>query len=100
MKYDNFFQDLPKHKCGLYLDHNPQEACYETVDEWIGREPDYDWETDAAKKLAIATNSVWTLQWYPDTPIGFFNIASPTLEGLLKYANKIQQEEKQRSEPI
>ncbi len=70
---------LPKHKCGLYLSHNEHRDFYETVemsykaDDFVSPEEWYK---------AIAEDSVWVLQWYPDTPIGFHRIAASTLEAI------------------
>lgn len=84
---------FPDHKCGLTLEHNPHTAYYETVAQWLSRperegEDDfYAWQSNEARQRAIDTNEVWTLQWYPDTPIGFIAIAAPTLDELLAFAS-------------
>jgi len=70
---------LPEHKCGLYLSHNDHRDYYETVEEYYNREQfisDQEWEK------AVATDSVWTLQWYPDTPVGFYIVSASTLEAI------------------
>ena len=45
----------------------------------------YAWESEEAKQRAIEMDECWTLQLYPDTPIGFMAIAAPTLEDLLRF---------------
>jgi hypothetical protein len=35
----------------------------------------------------LRTDSLWVLQWYPNTPIGFYRVAGPTLERVLELAN-------------
>lgn len=77
---------LPPHKCGLFLTHNEHRDYYEPVTKWIA-EHEYDWPSDEAKARALATDEVWVLQWYPETPIGFNLVAAPTLEELLAFAN-------------
>jgi hypothetical protein len=77
---------LPEHKCGLYLQHNEHRNYYQSATEWIADHDLYDWKDEASKQRAIQSDSVWTLQWYPDTPIGFCAIAAPTLEELLEFA--------------
>jgi len=77
---------LPKHKCGLYLTHNKHKDFYKTAEEEIIDQQAVDWESEEAKQKAIDTNEIWELQWYPDTPIGSYCIAAPTLEELLKFA--------------
>ena len=70
---------LPKHKCGLYLEHNAHKDVYETVEEYYKRE--YFISEDEYQK-AIATDNVWNLHWYPETPIGFHCIAASSLEAI------------------
>jgi len=77
---------FPKHKCGLYLQHNPHLDIYETVERWL---KDYDDMYNFRKgheEICIRNNEIWTLQWYPDTPIGFIAVASYSLKELLKMA--------------
>ena len=70
---------LPEHKCGLYLTHNEHLDVYETVEQFYGME---DFISPQEWEKAVAENSVWVLQWYPDTPIGFHRIAASTLEAI------------------
>lgn len=83
---------LPDHKCGLYLTHNEHRNLYEPLVKWLVGDGDedgfYNWESDEARQRALDTDECWTLQWYPDTPIGFHAVAAPTLEELLAFANK------------
>ena len=72
---------LPEHKCGLYLTHNEHRDVYETVEDFY--EVDCFVSLDELAK-AISEDSVWVLQWYPETPIGFHRIAASTLEALQK----------------
>lgn len=79
--------DLPKHKCSLYIQHNDHKSFYESVESWVIDNDDmYSWKSVTTKQEAIDTDSVWTIQWYPDTPIGFISLAAPTLESLLEFA--------------
>jgi hypothetical protein len=80
---------LPEHKCGLYLQHNQHRDYYQSAAEWITDNDLYDWKDEASKQTAIDSDSIWTLQWYPDTPIGFYSVAAPTLEDLLELANSV-----------
>ena len=79
---------LPDHKAGLYLSHQEHKTSYEPVEEYLDFLDDApeDWESPEAREEAIRTDSLWSLQWYPDTPVGFRQIHAPTLEGLLRYA--------------
>lgn len=80
---------FPKHECGLYLQHNEHRDVYESVEQWIANNEMYEWENGKAKQRAIDSDEIWSLQWYPDTPIGFHAVAAPTLEELLKLANSV-----------
>jgi hypothetical protein len=88
---------LPRHDCSLTLQHNPGRDYYLTAREWWQEEeernsdnPLYSWESDEAQERALTTNEVWTLHWYPNTPISFHCIAAPTLEELLSFAAKTE----------
>jgi hypothetical protein len=70
---------LPKHECGLYLTHNEHRDMYETIEEYYDC---HDFVSPEELKKAIAEDSVWVLQWYPDTPIGSYSILASSLEAL------------------
>jgi len=78
---------LPKHKCGLSLEHNIHKNTYEKAEEWIINNNWCEWESEESKQQAIDTDEIWTLQWYPETPIRFYGIAAPTFDGLLRLAH-------------
>lgn len=81
---------LPNHKCSLELTHNKHRDYYQTAAEAIAERESHgcppDWKDEEAKQRAIATDEIWELHWYPDTPIGFHAIYAPTLEELLAFA--------------
>ena len=70
---------LPEHKCGLYLEHNSHKDVYETIEESC--DPG-DFVSEKEWLKAVEDNSVWRLQWYPDTPIGFYIVCASTLEAV------------------
>lgn len=70
---------LPAHKCGLHLSHNEHRDVYETIHEFYDVD---DFVSPEEWHEAVAKDSVWVLQWYPETPIGFHRIAASTLEAL------------------
>jgi hypothetical protein len=43
-----------------------------------------DWASPEEREKALANNSVWSVQWYPNTPVGFCQIYASSLEALLK----------------
>jgi hypothetical protein len=92
---EEFSKNLPAHKCGLYLEHNACRDAHQTVEKWLESEQDWNgdpnsWKSDEQRQRAIATNEVWTLQWYPETPIGSHTIAAPTIDELLQFASEFE----------
>jgi hypothetical protein len=83
--------DLPPHAAGLTLEHDPHLTVYLTVAQWLAefREGEPDFSDADARQRAIDTNSVWVLQWYPRTPVGFNWIAAPTLAEVLAFARRM-----------
>lgn len=88
---------LPPHKCGLNLNHNDHKNNYETAAQWIVDNDWCDWKNEHAKQRAIDTDEIWTLQWYPNTPVGFYALAAPTLDELLARANESPNARPQRT---
>ena len=90
---EEFEAALPRHEASLIIEHQPHKAVYETVEGWIEEPFSYSWPSEAEKQKAIDTNQVWTLQWYPDTPVGFYCVAAASLEAALKHARAIEESE-------
>ncbi len=81
---------LPKHAASLHLMHNDHKSVYETAAQWIeDREStgggSLDYVAAGEKERCIATDSIWHLQWYPNTPVAFCDVVSSTLAGLLEW---------------
>jgi hypothetical protein len=70
----------PEHKCSLTICHNPHKDVYETVVQYEGEDP--VWASAEDRAQAIATNELWEMQWYPETPAGFVRVYAATYEGL------------------
>jgi hypothetical protein len=82
---------LPKHNCGLYLAHNAYRDIYQSIAQAVENLEDcYTWSAEE-KKNALETEELWTLQWYPDTPVGFYAVAASSLEKLLEAAHNTEQ---------
>ena len=82
---------LPRH-INLTIEHNPHKGSYLTIEqfeEFPGDDPYYDW-ADGERDKAIAADSMWVIQWYPDTPIGFLAVAASTFEAALDAANSVE----------
>lgn len=79
---------LPKHECSLYLTHNEHKSVYESIEHFYDKA---DFVDEPEWNKAIAENSVWSLQWYPDTPIGFNIICAASLERLQEAVKESKQ---------
>lgn len=84
--------EFPKHEAALFLAHNEHRNYYEKAEVFIDelKQRGCCWKDDASQQRAVQTDSIWTLQWYPRTPVTFTLIAAPTLEELLQYAKEIE----------
>lgn len=81
---------LPPHEASLTLTHNEHKDMYQPVEEWISEHEDnntFDWVSVESRRLAIETNSVWVLHWYPTSPVGFCAFAAHDLNLLLERVN-------------
>lgn len=81
----------PLHKAALHLTHNDHKSYYLTVAEAIhNKDHGYVdcWVSAEQMQKAIDTDECWTLQWYPETPVGFCLLSAADLDVLLKAACK------------
>lgn len=46
-----------------------------------------DWISQEDRDKAVANNGIWTLQWYPNTPVGFCTIHGSSLQVLVDSFN-------------
>lgn len=74
---------FPPHAASLHLTHNQHKAYYETVEEYTADSSHDSWVSEEQRAKAIASNDMWELQWYPDTPIGFYRLFAADLDVLL-----------------
>lgn len=83
------YQWLANLKCNhFHLTRNDENAAnYMTAEEWIASEAG-DFEDVPEEELAAmkATNTIWSLQIYPDTPIGFYVWLGATLDSVIDRA--------------
>jgi hypothetical protein len=80
---------FPKHEAALMLCHNDHKNSYMSVSEAIANEDHgyTNWVSEEQKQKAIQTNDCWYIQWYPDTPVGSYDVAAADLYVLLEYVN-------------
>jgi hypothetical protein len=63
---------------------------YETIEDFYDHN---DFISPEEWSKAVAEDSAWVLQWYPDTPIGSYILAASTLEAIeykLKEKNELR----------
>jgi hypothetical protein len=78
----------------IYLTCNVHKSYYDTAEVTIAN--DVDWyEEDPAEELdkMKATNTIWCVQYYPDTPIGFYKFNGATLDNVIDRAIECNAEE-------
>lgn len=85
---------LPTH-IALEIQHNSHVLVGLTAKQWLEQYDDRDetgefftWADAAAKQRAVETDEIWTMMWYPETIVGFYEIAAPTLDELLALAKE------------
>lgn len=84
--------DFPAHKAALYLTHNEHKSYHQTVAERV-KSADFGytdacWVSEEQKRKAIDTDDCWTVQWYPETPVGFCILSAADLDVLLAKAKE------------
>lgn len=47
-----------------------------------------DWVSEDEKNKAAEQNSVWIIQWYPETPVGFCCVGASTFDAAARHALK------------
>lgn len=76
----------------IHLGRNDEFACnYVTAAKWI--EEDFfggEFEECTPEELQIMrdTNTIWTLQIYPSTPVGFYKWVAPTMDAVIAKARE------------
>lgn len=79
---------FPEHKCALHLTHNEHRSYYETVEQCFGERD--GWLSEEQKRKAYESGEVWELQWYPDTPVGFYVLLACDLDALMEHIRRLQ----------
>ena len=71
----------------LHLDRNDHAASYMPAEESINSAPEWFEETplDEIERMK-ATDTIWSLQIYPDTPVGFYKWSGSTLDNVVDAA--------------
>jgi hypothetical protein len=76
-------------KCGIYININEYRDAYQTVEEGIKEinsiRDEIEIDDELAKRM-IKENTIISLQFYPDTPIGSYTIYGTSVDEVLKEA--------------
>jgi len=78
--------ELPAHKCGLYLTHNAYKDVHQSIEKAVAdidAETTTTWISLEERERSLASGDIWDLQWYPNTPVGFYRRIASTLEAVL-----------------
>lgn len=73
----------------LTLSFNDEFAAnYCTAHEWPERCPEFldedTWVSEHERNVALENNTVWAIQWYPNTPVGFNILRASNLASLFE----------------
>ena len=75
--------EFPFHKASLHITHNEHKTNYESIEEYTGEISREELSINERAKC-IENDSIWELQVYKHTPIGFYKIYSSTFNGLFE----------------
>lgn len=81
-------------KCNSFtLGRDDDHACnYMTASDWIDNNPDWFRDDDSQEiERMRATNTIWNLQVYPNTPVGFNAWNASTLDAVVLAARSAEQ---------
>lgn len=73
---------LPPHKASLTISHNEHRDIYMTVAEYLETHQAHDDEV-VDRDALVAGDELWSVQVYPETPIGSYVAYGPTLEAVV-----------------
>lgn len=75
---------IPQH-VGMHLEHNPHKLLYEKSEDYIdSHDMKDDFQSVSDYEASVATDQLWVIHWYPNTPVGFNRICAPSLRRLLE----------------
>lgn len=88
---DKLTELLKRCKCGVLLTINEHRDFYETAEDAILEQESFDRQPVASPSVRaqmIASDTIIKLQFYPDTPIGFYRLWHHDLDAILDAALK------------
>lgn len=77
----------------MYLTHNQHKDYYETVEQYLDNPWMKDLDIDEETRLRmIDSDEVWELQWYPDTPVGFYKVVGASFLEVMHKASNVEKQ--------
>jgi hypothetical protein len=81
---------IKKCKAGVYFEANKYKDYYDTIETAISEiNSQYKEIEDELVERMIKENQLLSLQFYPDTPVGFYKVYGTTFEEVVKKALEI-----------
>ena len=77
-----------KCKCSVIIDYNQHKAVYENIKDYLTRFEKDEINPEVYKEI-IKRDQIVELQFYPDTPIGFYLLIHYDLSKAIEEANNI-----------
>lgn len=75
---------FPKH-VSMSLEHNNYKGVYDSIETAVAEEDENEaWVNAEERQKVLDTGELWTLHWYPDTPVGFCRRSAASLEKVLE----------------
>jgi hypothetical protein len=84
---DKLIELSKKVAVSVHVDFNPHKDFYESAENYFGNFMD-----QSQLEGVDLSKDIWTVQFYPHTPIGFYQLIGNDLEELLDLALKIDLE--------
>lgn len=81
---DKILELSKKIQCSIHLEFNPHKDFYESAESYVSNQ-----FTSAELEGVDLEKDIWTLQFYPHTPIGFYRLIDNDLERLFERALEI-----------
>lgn len=89
---------LPRH-VSIHIHHDPHKGSYESVQQYLrgkdhvneGPSDGFDeseWLSRDDFKASVSEDSLWEIQWYPNSPVGFCTVYGSTFENAVICANQ------------
>lgn len=70
---------IPEHKGSATIHHNGHLVNYQSVAQEELNNPEWfvdAWVNEVSRQHALDMDTLWSVQWYPETPVGFQNLCA------------------------